>query len=35
MDVYGYNALSGFLGSGNIKSNKQQQLRYLDSILKS
>ena len=35
MDAFGYNALSGFLGSSNIKSNKQQQLRYLDSILKS
>ena len=35
MDAFGYNALSGFLGSSNIKSNKQEQLRYLDSILKS
>ena len=35
MDAFGYNALSGFLGSSNIKSNKQQQLRYLDSLLTS
>ena len=35
MDAFGYNALSGFLGSSNMKSNKQEQLRYLDSILKS
>ena len=35
MDAFGYNALSGFLGSSNRKSNKQQQLRYLDSILQS
>ena len=34
MDAFGYNALSGFLGSSNIKSNKQRQLRYLDSLLK-
>ena len=34
MDAYGYNALSGFLGSSNIKSNRQNELAYLDRILR-
>ena len=32
MDAYGYNALSGFLGSSNIKQQRAEELRYLQAI---
>tara|TARA_R100001591_G_scaffold118637_1_gene143241 strand:+ start:10382 stop:12382 length:2001 start_codon:yes stop_codon:yes gene_type:complete len=32
MDAYGYNALSGFLGSSNMKANRLQELQLLEKM---
>ena len=32
MDAFGYNALSGFFGSSNMKSARQEQIAYLERI---